>query len=242
MYNRDGTPRSSWFDPLGFAGLDKTPPPSRVAAILQGQLAELRKTQAGLAKSVDRQTDDLQSLGAVWKGMEGKPHLAKKHAALGAELKTKAAELTAARKDLSQNQVLVDGLSHRLEEIESGAPTDPQTHIQHRASPVPASPVSAAVEMWAALSIALMFFAVAALLVWEPRALIPGIVVLVIVFGLVESVLRRTFAISAGNVAVLLALVSLVVLAVAFWQIALAGVLAAVGVILLLQRLRELRG
>lgn len=27
MYNRDGSPRGSWFDPLGFAGLDKVPPP-----------------------------------------------------------------------------------------------------------------------------------------------------------------------------------------------------------------------
>jgi hypothetical protein len=174
--------------------------------------------------------------------MEGKPHLAKKYASLGAELKSKAAELTTARKDHSQNQVVLDGLSHRLKEIEDGALTDPQAHIEHRASPVPASPVSAAVEMWAALSIALMFFAVAALLVWAPQAVIPGIVVLIIVFGLVESVLRRTFAASAGNVAVLLALIALVVLGIAFWQIALAGLLAAVGVILLLQRIRELRG
>lgn len=29
MYNRDGTPRGSWFDPLGFSGLDKVPPPRK---------------------------------------------------------------------------------------------------------------------------------------------------------------------------------------------------------------------
>jgi hypothetical protein len=242
MYNRDGTPRSSWFDPLGFAGLDKTPPPSHEAAMLRAELADLRKTQTKLAATVAKRTDELQRLGALWKGMEGKPHLAKKHAALGATLRSKAGELTGLRKDHSQNRIVLDGLSHRLTEITAGSPTDPQAHIEHRAEPVPPSPVSRAVEMWAAISIALMFFAVAALLIWAPEAILPGIAALVITFGLVESVLRRTFAVSVGNVAVLLALVSLLVLGFAYWQIALAGLFAAVGVFVILQRLQELRG
>ena len=241
MYNRDGTPRASWFDPLGFAGLDKTPPPSREPSILRSRLADLRKTQKQLEVSAAEKTEELQHLGAVWKGMEGKPHLAKKHAVLGAELRSKANELTAVRKELSQNRVVLDGLSQRLKEIESGSPTDPQAHIHQRASPVPASAVSRAVEMWAALSIALMFFGVAALLIWSPQAILPGIVVLVVAFGLVESLLRRTFAASVGNVALLLALVTLIYLGIAFWQIALAGLFVVVGAILILQRLRELR-
>ena len=242
MYNRDGTPRASWFDPLGFAGLDKTPPSSREAAILRQQVAELRKTQNELEATAAGKMEALQRLGAIWKGMDGKPHLAKKHAALGVELNAKASELTSVRKELSQNRVVLDGLSQRLQEIKAGVPTDPQAHIQHRASPVPASAVSRAVEMWAALSIALMFFGVAALLVWAPRAVLPGILVLVIAFGLVESVMRRTFALSLGNVAIFLALVTLVVLGVAYWQVALAALLVAVGIILLLQRVQELRG
>jgi len=83
---------------------------------------------------------------------------------------------------------------------------------------------------------------VAALLIWSPQAILPGIVVLVIAFGLVESVMRRTFAVSLGNVAIFLALATIVVLGIAYWQIALAALLAGVGVILLLQRLQELRG
>jgi hypothetical protein len=71
---------------------------------------------------------------------------------------------------------------------------------------------------------------------------LPGIALLVIGFGLVESVMRRTFAVSLGNVAIFLALVTLVVLGVAFWQVALAAFLGGVGIILLLQRLQELRG
>ena len=242
MYNRDGTPRASWFDPLGFAGLDKTPPPSREAAILRGQVTDLGRTQKQLEATAAESMEELQHLGASWKGMEGKPHLAKKHTALGVELRAKANELTSVRKELSQNRVVLDALRQRLQEIEAGVPGDPQAHIQHRASPVPASAVSRTVEMWAALSIALLFIGVAALLLWAPQAVLPGIALLVIVFGLVESVMRRTFAVSLGNVAIFLALVTLAVLGVAFWQVALAALLGAVGIILLLQRLQELRG
>jgi hypothetical protein len=242
MYNRDGTPRASWFDPLGFAGLDKTPPPSREADILRSHIADLKKTQKQQEGTAAERMEELQQLGALWRGMEGKPHLAKKHAALGVDLRAKASELTSVRKDLSQNRVVLDGLGQRLNEIETDVPTDPQAHILHRASPVPASAVSRTVEMWAALSIALLFFGVAALLIWSPQAILPGIVVLVIAFGLVESVMRRTFAVSLGNVAIFLALATIVVLGIAYWQIALAALLAGVGVILLLQRLQELRG
>jgi hypothetical protein len=242
MYNRDGTPRASWFDPLGFAGLDKTPPPSREAEILRRDVADLGRTQKQLEATAAERMEDLQHLGALGKGMEGKPHLAKKHAALGEDMRTKANELTSVRKELSQNRVVLDALRQRLKEIEAGVLGDPQAHIQHRASPVPASAVSRTVEMWAALSIVLLFFGVAALLVWVPEAVLPGIALLVIVFGLVESVMRRTFAVSLGNVAIFLALVTLVVLGIAYWQVALAALLVGVGIILLLQRLQEIRG
>ncbi len=242
MYNRDGTPRGSWYDTLGFAGLDKTPPPPREGPILRGRLAELKKTQKALETVIDAKTDELQRLGTLWQGMEGKPHLAKRHAALGTEIRAKSGELSSLRRDYTQNSVVLDSLSHRLEEINRGVVTDPQAHIQHRATPVPASAVSRAVETWAAISMSLLFFGVALLLVFEPQAVLAGVVILAIAFGLVESVLRKTFAASMGTVTAFLALVSVLLLIVTFWQIALAALFAAVGSILIWQKIQELRG
>ncbi len=40
MYNRDGSPRGSWYDPLGFAGLDKVPPPTEAMKMLELDLRQ----------------------------------------------------------------------------------------------------------------------------------------------------------------------------------------------------------
>src|SRR5262249_24461151 len=48
MYERDGSARPSWFDPLGFAGLDQVPPPPREIAVLESELARLGERQAEL--------------------------------------------------------------------------------------------------------------------------------------------------------------------------------------------------
>src|SRR5262249_20400443 len=48
MYNRDGSPRSSWYDPLGFAGLDKVPPPSDELRLLEQNCNELKTRQEKL--------------------------------------------------------------------------------------------------------------------------------------------------------------------------------------------------
>jgi hypothetical protein len=242
MYNRDGTPRASWYDPLGFAGLDKIAPPSREAAILRSRIAERTKAQKKLESEIDRKTDELQNLGTLWRAMDSKPHLAKRHEALGKEIRTKGKELSEVRKELAQSRIVLDGMRQRLEEIRRSAPTDPQAHIRHRAHPIVPTPASAALEAWASFSIALLFFGVAALLVFAPGAVLPGIVLLVIGFGLVESALRRTFAVNLGNLTALLALLSLVLVAIAYWQIALAALFAAIGAVLVWQKVQELRG
>ncbi|MBU2611869.1 MAG: hypothetical protein KJ606_13125, partial [Chloroflexi bacterium] len=81
MYNRDGSPRSSWYDPLSFAGLDKVPPPPQALELLKSNCDKVVRRQEELEKLVSEKAGELQSLGIEMKGMEGNPHLAKQHAA-----------------------------------------------------------------------------------------------------------------------------------------------------------------
>jgi hypothetical protein len=48
MYERDGSPRPSWFDPLGFAGLDRVPPPPREIDALETEQARIDERQSEL--------------------------------------------------------------------------------------------------------------------------------------------------------------------------------------------------
>jgi hypothetical protein len=86
MYNRDGTPRGSWYDPLGFAGLDKVPPPPQALRMLEENRQEISRRQAELEKLVPQKAAALQSLGTKAKGMESNPHLARLYAALQKEI------------------------------------------------------------------------------------------------------------------------------------------------------------
>ena len=51
MYNRDGSPRGSWYDPLGFAGLDKVPPPPLAMLMLEAGLSGDLRPAGGPGKA-----------------------------------------------------------------------------------------------------------------------------------------------------------------------------------------------
>jgi hypothetical protein len=91
MYNRDGSPRGAWYDPLSFVGLDKVPPPPRALELLDEECAELTSRQAKIETIIPEKTRELQSQGIKLRGMEDNPHLAKQYAALEKEI----AELSA---------------------------------------------------------------------------------------------------------------------------------------------------
>ena len=85
MYERDGSPRPSWFNPLGFAGLDQVPPPPRELAVLEGECARLEARQAELDRLIPEETSMLQELGVRLQSMHGSPHLAAEAARLEVE-------------------------------------------------------------------------------------------------------------------------------------------------------------
>ena len=87
MYNRDGSPRGSWYDPLGFAGLDKVPPPPQMQQMLAANCAQALSTAGGVGKTDSpKKPAELQEMGIRLKGMEGNPHLAKLYTALEKEI------------------------------------------------------------------------------------------------------------------------------------------------------------
>ena len=76
MYERDGSPRPSWFDPLAFAGLDQVPPPPDEVGVLEAELARLEARQSELDALIPEETTELRELGVRLQSMLGSPHLA----------------------------------------------------------------------------------------------------------------------------------------------------------------------
>jgi hypothetical protein len=244
MYNRDGSPRGSWFDPLGFAGLDKIPPPPQALEYLQKNCDEITARQNELENLIPKKAGELQSLGIKLKGMEGNPHLAKQYTILEKKCTALAEEVKNLRRERLENGALQQGLTQRLGRMKAGMQDEPRAHVRHLAVPVRAMRVryGRAAETWAAISLSLMLFAISALIFFAPSFIWAGLVIIMILFVLAESILRGAFIETMTRITLFLALVSALILFIHFWDWILVGGLVALGAFLMWQRLRELTG
>jgi hypothetical protein len=242
MYNRDGSPRSSWYDPLGFAGLDKTPPPPQALKLLQESSSEIEKRQNELNALIPQKATELQVMGMKLKGLEDHPHLAKIYALLQKRIGAVAEELKNLRRERMENGALLQGLTQRLEQLEAGIEDNPHAHIQHMAVPVEAVEVryARAAETWAAISLSLLVFAIAGLIFFAPTYIWAGMSVILILFVVAESIMRGAFIQTVSRVTLILALLTSVILLIEFWKFILVALLIILGIFLMAQRLREL--
>jgi hypothetical protein len=245
MYNRDGTPRGSWYDPLGFAGLDKVPPPPQMQKLLTENCSLLSHRQEELQDMIPRKAVELQAMGARQKGIEGNPHLSRQYAALEKEINSLSAEVRNLRREVSENTALLQGLNGRLEQLGAGRQDDPHAHIRHLAVPDDPTQVlrfDRAAETWAAVSLSLLLFAIAALIFFAPGYIWTGLAIILILFVVAESFLRGAFVQTVGRITLLLAMITALILLVHFWKWVIVGALVVMGISLMIQRLRELTG
>jgi hypothetical protein len=245
MYNRDGSPRGSWYDPLGFAGLDKVPPPPQMLQMLADNCGKVSQRQDELEELIPKKAAELQTKGARLKGMEGNPHLAKQYAVLEKEINTLSAEVRNLRREVSENIALLQGLTRRLERMKAGGQDDPRLHIRHLAEPDDPTQVlrfDRAAETWAAISLSLLMFAFAALIFFTPRYIWAGLVIILILFVVAESFLRGAFVQTVGRITLILAMITLLILFFHFWKWIIVAALVAMGISLMYHRLRELTG
>ena len=245
MYNRDGSPRAAWYDPLGFAGLEKVPPPPKVLQLLEQDSREISRRQMELGRSIPQRAEVLALLGTQLKAMEGHPHLARQYAALEKQIATLSAEVHALRRENSENTALLEGLTQRLTQIRLGKKDDPQAHLRRLA--VPDDPAEKLrfdrlAEGWAAISLSLLMFAIAGLVLLAPHYLWAGLGIVLILFLVVDSILRRAFVQTVGRITLLLAMFASVILLVHFWKWMLLAAVLGMGISLMVQRLRELTG
>jgi hypothetical protein len=243
MYNRDGSPRASWFDPLGFAGLDRVPPPPLELDLLSSEVERVSARQAALGADIARDAAELQRLGLRLESMEGSPHLAPQHRRLAAEIAALGRTVKGLRRERSENEAVLEGLERRLERLRSGRREDARAHIHNAAEPVPPARMRFAriAELWAALSLSMLLLGVVALIQFAPEDAMAGVFVLLIALALGEAILRATFVRTVNRVAVVLALIATVILLLQFWKPVLMGALVALAAFLLIQRVRELR-
>lgn len=227
MFNRDGSVRRSWSDPIAFAGLDTVPPPSRERELLMRRIEAIGRRVDELAATIP----DLEQRLATAGGEGAHP-----------EVVTARAELTARYEERSESALRLAALRHRLAQLDAGRDDPPGAHLRRAAAPSApgANRTGALLEAWAALSIGLLLLALVGVLLFAPTYGWAAAILVIAAFIFVESILQRRVIDMMVVVTRIMALAIALILAVTFWQPLLIGVAIAAGVFVIRENVAEL--
>jgi hypothetical protein len=229
-YERDGTVRTSWADPVGWSALDAiAPTEAERRAVIEARLDELVTEADDLA---DRRTQLRRQLRADTIAAV---------ADTTAEQRT-LAELAARAVENADEQVRLAALRDGDLVVEH-----PHAHLSHRPIPLATDPKQRRrlLRIWATISTPLLFVLLA-LVVWSTDRSILGsaLTLFVVVLG-IEALSRRRLVTYLVRVALMVALLSIggliVAGLIASWQVTLVVLLLTLATVFLVLNLRELR-
>jgi hypothetical protein len=234
-YNRDGTVRASWYDPLGWAGLDKVSPPSTSQRDLARAVRQLADEQAALRAQVDEQRSAVRRLALEQQA------LGAAHARGDERLGTAELELhELARRESELEERLAASRAH-LARLVKGDPGDPQAHLHHKHRPeAPLSARAWLVELWSALSAGVLIAALGGLVVLAPAGWPLWVLLVVGVSILIEAAAQHKLIRALLNVTIILAIATLLILIKDFWQLVIIVSLLGFLITMVIQNLREM--
>lgn len=229
-FNRNGTVRQSWSDPIGWTALDAVVPHEQERQdLIAARIGELDTEVEQLRTD---QESRRQRLRATVIGGASETGLAER------ELADLAARLTA-RGDERQ----------RLLDLREEPPPDPHphAHLRHRQKPLPDDSTGRQwlLNIWSRISTPLILLLLATLVLptrtYDPRA---ALVALLIILVIEAAAQRRLVILALSLVILVVAAVLLLALWTGFissWRIILAALLAAAALVLLVINIQEVR-
>jgi hypothetical protein len=237
-YERGGSVRSAWANPLGWAGLLKVPPrDDDVAVLLAERVTGLDAEISALDAAVDAQEVAVRRLRAEARSLDA-------HAPSRGLAATRWAEVAeregALNETISTRTRLAEERQAHLGTLSRPfVPEPPQAHIAKHHQPLGEEPDARTrlLRLWAKVSVPLLLGCIALALTVSPLALITTIVVLISAFIGMEALARGRFVSFLVGLVVLVGAVALsaavVVLFLDHWRVAV-SVLIGLGALILL--------
>jgi hypothetical protein len=242
MYNRDKTISREWFDPVGWAGLDKVPTRAEELEVITGRQAEIEERRDLLRSELLEKSSRLKALGMDADATRDQSHLSKLHENQMRHIEERSKEVGTLRAQLSDDEVLAESLKDHAERLRDGERPRARAHIVHAARPVSEAETHAGrvAQLWASISIALVLVTLILLIAYERSHLLSALVFAIAMFAFIEAGFRRRLTRFIVSVNVALAVGgALVLLEHYFWSVIVLAVLA-VGLYILWENLREL--
>jgi hypothetical protein len=243
MYNRDKSVNRAWYDPVGWAGLDKVPPADEALEAVLARRRDLGARCGVLRAEISEKSRWLKKLGVEVEALRDRSHLDTPHAEGARRLAELSREVERLRALLATDEAVSASLEEYAERLEAGERDPARSHISHAHRPASEAElrVSRVAEAWAAVSVSLMLVSFVAIMLFERKHLISMLVLSIALFAFVEAGFRGRLVNLVSSVNIGLAVVAtLIIVYEFFWQLVAAAVLC-VGLYVLWDNLRELR-
>ncbi len=190
-FERAGTERRSWIDPLGWAGLQKVPATAgESAALLERRIAELHVEVDGLDDTIAARRRELRLLAASAASLERREGFAAVATAQLVQVGEREREL----EDLVAVRATADDelIAHRATLADPPPPVDPHAHLRHKVVPVGQADRERIrfLRVWSTVSTPLLFAAAAWLIVDHSLGVLTGLLAFTVVFLTIEATAR----------------------------------------------------
>jgi hypothetical protein len=242
MYDRDKTISQEWYDPVGWAGLDKVPTRAEELDVIVKRMADIEVRRVSLRSEIQEKSSQLKTLGMEAEATRDRAHLRKLHETQTRRIEELSKEVETLRGKLSDDEVLHEALEDQAERLRNGERPPARAHIARAARPVSEAETRAGrvAQLWASISVTIVLLALIGIFVYQREQLLSVLVFAIALFAFVEAGFRRRLTRFIGSFNVGLAVVgALVLLQHFFWQIIVLTVVA-VGLYILWENLREL--
>src|SRR5215208_595704 len=243
MYNHDKTVRHEWYDPVGWAGLDKVLTQTEALRAILKQQSDVVRRCATLRTEIEKKSHQLKSLGIEVATMRGQSHLLASYEAKKMQLDELSREVEQLRAQLVTDKTVSESLEGYAAQLQAGEREPTRAHISRALHPVSDDEgrTGRVAEIWAAVSVGLMLIALVWIIMFQRQAIYSALVSSIALFALLEASFRGRLANLVSSVNVGLGMLAALIVAYEFfWQIVALAVLI-VGIYVLWDNLRELR-
>jgi hypothetical protein len=243
MYNRNKSVSRAWYDPVGWAGLDKVAPPTETLEAILEQRADIISRCDALRDEIDDKSRQLKKLGTELAAMRDRSHLDAPYQEGTRRAAELSGELDRLRGNLATDESVSESLAEYAARLRAGERDQARAHISraHRPASEDELRVSRVAEAWAAISVSLMLISFVGIAMFEREHLISMLVFSIAFFAFVEAGFRGRLVnlVSSANIG-LAVVATLIIIYEFFWQLVVAAVLV-LGLYVLWDNLREIR-
>ena len=243
MYNRDKSVARAWYDPVGWAGLDKVAPPTETLLAALEQREDIVARCGALRAEIEEKSRELKKLGAGLAAMRDRSHLDEPRTGDANRVAELSGELDRLRARLATDEAVSRSLAEYADRLKAGERDPARAHITRAHMPASEDElrVSRVAEAWAAVSVSLMIISFVGIALFERQHLITMLVFSIAFFAFVEAGFRGRLVnlVSSANIG-LAVVATLVIVYEFFWPLVVVAVLV-IGIYVLWDNLRELR-